>query len=229
MSSQMGQISIQFKKNRKGNLQRKNITVSLNSSQVYKLDNLPDKKLPEDQISLALLDKVASVVDEGKQTWNIECDLDEQQQIRKLREKGQPWDREEEVEKVSLPQRTQPQEQPRRVQGDRFHNPYNFVPALPRKTDDPELGDHKPVGHGRYLPDHWSGRIAVKLTTVTPLLIPDAAEMTEDNDHKTYPVRLGADGKPYLPPTSIKGMLRSAYEAVTNSRLSVFEKHDLRY
>ena len=235
MSSQMGQISIQFKKNKKGNLQRKNITVSLNSSQVYKLDSLPDKKLPEDQISLALLDKIASVVDEGKQTWDIECDLDEQQQIRKLREKGQPWDREEEVEKVSLPQRTRPQEQPRRVQGDHFHNPYNFVPALPRDQVTGELGDRSPVGHGRYEQNYWSGRINVKLTTVTPLLIPDAAKMEDLRDernqptgHKIYDIRLGADGKPYLPPTSIKGMLRSAYEAVTNSRLSVFEKHDLR-
>jgi CRISPR-associated protein (TIGR03986 family) len=89
------------------------------------------------------------------------------------------------------------------------------------------LGDRKPKGHGCYHKDYWSGRISVRLTTVTPLLIPDAAEMTEDNNgHKTYPIRLDANGKPYLPPTSIKGMLRSVYEAVTNSRLSVFEKHD---
>lgn len=110
-----------------------------------------------------------------------------------------------------------------------FHNPYNFVPALPRDEVTGELGDRKPVGHGRYLPDKWTGRIAVKLTTVTPLLIPDAAEMTEVKEgpqkgHKTFPVRMGADDKPYLPPTSIKGVLRSAYEVVTNSRLSVFEK-----
>jgi CRISPR-associated protein (TIGR03986 family) len=50
----------------------------------------------------------------------------------------------------------------------------------------------------------------------------------DDKDHKTFPVRIGIDGKPYLPPTSIKGLLRSAYEAVTNSRLSVFESHDVR-
>ncbi len=115
---------------------------------------------------------------------------------------------------------------PKNVQRDHFHNPYNFIPALPRPTNDQELGDHQPIGHGRYEKDYWSGRITVKLTTVTPLLIPDAAEMSEDNGHNTYPVRLGADGKPYLPPTSIKGMLRSAYEAITNSRLSVFYQHD---
>jgi CRISPR-associated protein (TIGR03986 family) len=75
-----------------------------------------------------------------------------------------------------------------------------------------------------YHPDRWSGRISVKLTTKTPLLIPDIFD-NEVEKHKTYPLRLDVDGKPYLPPTSIKGMLRSAYEAVTNSRLSVFEKH----
>lgn len=116
-----------------------------------------------------------------------------------------------------------------------FHNPYNFVPALPRLTTHTELGDAEPVGHGCYHDNRWSGRIAVTLTTVTPLLIPDAFNLKEDTNphskaygHKTYPIRLGVDGKPYLPPTSIKGMLRAAYEAVTNSRFSVFEKHGNR-
>jgi CRISPR-associated protein (TIGR03986 family) len=115
-----------------------------------------------------------------------------------------------------------------------FHNPYNFVPALPRSperfTTDlaKELGDRSPDPHGVYCSNRWSGRITVTLKTITPLLIPDAANLTEDeNGHKTYPVRL-VDGKPYLPPTSIKGMLRSAYETVTNSRLSVFHGHDDR-
>ena len=105
-----------------------------------------------------------------------------------------------------------------------FHNPYNFVPALPRDKITGELGDRSPFGHGSYISDRWSGKISVTLTTVTPLLIPDAANAT-GSDHKTYPIRKGADGKPYLPPTSIKGMLRSAYEVITNSRLSIFEKH----
>lgn len=111
-----------------------------------------------------------------------------------------------------------------------FHNPYNFVPALPRNTDEiknSELGDRTPSGHDSYKDDLWSGKISVALTVATPLLIPDAANAT-GNEHKTYPLLIGLDGKPYLPPTSIKGMLRSSYEAVTNSRLSVFEKHQNR-
>jgi CRISPR-associated protein (TIGR03986 family) len=116
------------------------------------------------------------------------------------------------------------------VRGD-FHNPYNFVPSLPRDDVAGDLGDRNPLkigmGHGVYQSDRWSGRISVTLTTKTPLLIPDLCDSEEDS-HKTFPLRIGADGKPYLPPTSIKGMLRSAYEAVTNSRLGVFEKHSDR-
>ncbi|NMG59189.1 TIGR03986 family CRISPR-associated RAMP protein [Geitlerinema sp. P-1104] len=118
---------------------------------------------------------------------------------------------------------------PKTVRPQWFHNPYNFVPALPRNNIAGELGDRKPIGHGRYHANHWTGRIAVKLTTITPLLIPDASEMKEDaQGHKTFPTRLDAQGKPYLPPTSLRGMLRSAYEAVTNSRLSVLDPHDMR-
>jgi CRISPR-associated protein (TIGR03986 family) len=108
-----------------------------------------------------------------------------------------------------------------------FHNPYNFVPAPPRDQipEGSELGDREPVGHGKYLADFWSGKICVEMTTKTPLIIPDAGNMSEDDDgHKTFPLRQ-RNGQPYLPATSVKGMLRTAYEAITNSRLAVFDKH----
>lgn len=110
-----------------------------------------------------------------------------------------------------------------------FHNPYNFIPVLPRKVNHAELGDRHPNGHGAYHSSLWSGRIAVELTIQTPLLIPDAAKVEVDrNDHKTFPVRIDSQGRPSLAPTAVKGMLRSAYEAVTNSRFGVFEKHSDR-
>lgn len=113
-----------------------------------------------------------------------------------------------------------------------FHNPYNFVPALPRDVITGELGDHEPIGHHVLHPDRFTGVIRVKLTVKTPLLVPDAANAANavdcPNDHKSFPVRIDADGKPYIPPTSIKGMLRAAYEAVTNSRLVVFAGHEDR-
>ena len=107
-----------------------------------------------------------------------------------------------------------------------FHNPYNFVPAVPPEQSGP-LGQHRPVGHYKYHAGRWNGRIKIEIETVTPLLVPDAAKEEElDNGHKVFPVRTDAEGRPLLAPTSVKGMLRSAYEAITNSRLGVFMGHD---
>ncbi len=118
---------------------------------------------------------------------------------------------------------------------DGFHNPYNFVPAPPRKPDHAELGDHAPAGHHRYLEDRYSGRLTVELTTETPLLLPDTARLQEEKDgtaagHKTFPVLCDprCPQKPYLSPTAVRGMLRAAYEAVTNSRFGVFRGHEDR-
>lgn len=160
----------------------------------------------------------------------VEYDLSEQNQISNIREEG----------KAFAPAQAYAPEDTLQETGD-FHNPYNFIPALPRGTQKPEnlgeLGDHSPAGHASYGANLWSGRITVKLTTASPLLIPDAANVEkrfvpehpddETKAHKVYQTRI-IDGKPYLPPTSIKGMLRSAYEAVTNSRLSVFAEHSER-
>ncbi|MEG4997786.1 TIGR03986 family type III CRISPR-associated RAMP protein [Microcoleus sp. B4-D4] len=113
--------------------------------------------------------------------------------------------------------------QPKNIPGD-FHNPYNFIPTLPRPNY-ADLGDREPIGHDGYREGYWSGKITCTLTTITPLLIPDAAKVEERvKNHKVYPLRC-VNGKPYLPPTSIKGMLRNAYEAITNSRFGVFEEH----
>lgn len=115
--------------------------------------------------------------------------------------------------------------------GARFHNPYNFVPAPPRHVEHEELGDHAPPGHHRLEDNRYSGVLRVRLICQSPLLVVDAAAAEPskgDPEHKIYPVRLGVDGKPYLAPTSVKGALRAAYEAVTNSRLAVFEGWDRR-
>jgi CRISPR-associated protein (TIGR03986 family) len=163
----------------------------------------------------------------------VEFEL-ERGQVAKVYEVGGQWqpssappqrqDRASRVDKT--PRGTTNSAPPQNVGPRLFHNPYNFVPAPPRIMEG-ELGDLEPAGHDRYQPDRWSGSVAVKLTTETPLLIVDASQSEpyeKDPDHKIYPVRL-VNNQPYLPPTSVKGMLRSAYEAVTNSRLAVFEKH----
>jgi len=108
-----------------------------------------------------------------------------------------------------------------------FHNPYNFVPTPARNTKKEALGDHSPAGHETYHLDLISGVISVKMKTNTPLLIPDASRTNTNNDaqHNIFPLRVDSDGNPLIPPTSIKGMLRSAFEAITNSRMAVFSDH----
>jgi CRISPR-associated protein (TIGR03986 family) len=107
---------------------------------------------------------------------------------------------------------------------DGFHNPYNFIAPLPRdRAQGTELGDRRPWPHGRYHDNLWTGGLLVRMTTVTPLLLLDhGGRRGGDREHKEFPVRLLDDQRPYVAPTAVKGMLRSAYETVTNSRFGVF-------
>lgn len=108
-----------------------------------------------------------------------------------------------------------------------FFNPYNFVPAPERRATQTDLDDGRAVGHARWHPERWTGRIELTLKTVTPLLIP-AANPVEDpqTHHKTFQLRTSATGSPLLPRTSVKGAIRSAFEAVTNSRMGVLDGHN---
>lgn len=107
-------------------------------------------------------------------------------------------------------------------------NPYTFIPAPPRHDLPPALEDGPPPTHGRVDTDtQWSGRLRLRLTAVTPLLLPDPEKASgrEKGEHPTYPVRVGPDGRPLIHGASLKGALRSAYETVTASRFGVFRGH----
>ena len=109
-----------------------------------------------------------------------------------------------------------------------FHNPYTFVPT-PRRRDGIKAGgfagDFDPLScglsHASLKPDLWTGHLPIKLTTVTPLVLPKTdGEERSSTVHQTY------DVLNYLPESSLRGMLRSAYEVVTNSRYSCFSSSD---
>lgn len=109
-----------------------------------------------------------------------------------------------------------------------FHNPYNFVPALPRKRDKARLegfaGDSNPVDqhlrHDRFGEELWSGRIPVKVTVITPLLLLQSTPIRLEGEHPIYDM---LDSFPY---SRIRGMLLNAYEIITNSRYTALSKHD---
>jgi CRISPR-associated protein (TIGR03986 family) len=108
--------------------------------------------------------------------------------------------------------------------GYRFLNPYNFV----RYVDQPRqqgcvLGDCPPPPHDRYV--GLTGRITCKVEAVTPLFISDSHAVQEQNGHKIYRF-FQVDGRPALPASSLRGMVRSVFEAVTNSCFVAFQEDE---
>lgn len=188
------------------------------------------------ELSQSVLDRLAEF--NGKE---VEFER-EAGQPKKIREVGgmfvSPRRAAREGERDRRPDRGRPQaeqrperrEEPRNDMPRNFHNPYNFVPAPPRNTSDPDLGDQSPADQDAFLADRYSGSIRVRMTAKMPLLVPDTERTQENaNGHKTYPLRVDAHGKPLIPASSVRGMLRSAYEAVTNSRFGRFsESHKQR-
>ncbi|MFZ1769302.1 MAG: TIGR03986 family CRISPR-associated RAMP protein [Caldilinea sp.] len=116
----------------------------------------------------------------------------------------------------------------------RFLNPYNFVRYLPDPTIAPDdddarlLGRCVPPPHDRYI--GLSGRITCHLAAETPLFISDSHDIKvtkvrlkdgREVEHKSYRF-FQYGGRDAIPATSLRGMIRSMFEAVTNSPFSVF-------
>lgn len=121
---------------------------------------------------------------------------------------------------------------------DEFLNPYHFVPVkkpsakdVLRKDPAPTAEEFRKKGasgrlsHAAYAPDTLSGRILVKLTTETPLVVGGEQDKDGKGD-KDYtivePYRF--KGEPAIPATSLRGMLSSIVEAASQSAMRVF--HD---
>ncbi len=117
----------------------------------------------------------------------------------------------------------------------RFLNPYNFVRFLPEPTIPPGdsdaqlLGRCPPPPHDRYV--GLTGRITCTLETVTPLFIADSHDVKitrvrltdgREVEHKSYRF-FQYGGKDAIPATSLRGMIRSLFETVTNAPFSVFD------
>ena len=113
-----------------------------------------------------------------------------------------------------------------------FHNPYTFVPTPPREKAIKQggfAGDFNPLEHPRgqaHNLDHaslkddlWTGHIPITLKTVTPLVLLKTEGESRPQD-KPY------DVLDYIPESSLRGMLRSAYEVVTNSRYGCFSNEN---
>lgn len=123
------------------------------------------------------------------------------------------------------PQRSQPRE--RRASGYRFLNPYNFVRSLEpaHPTAESLLGRASPPPHDRYV--GFSGRITCALTATTPLFISDSEgvemeQLDQGKEHLHYRFFRDPEGRIAIPGTSLRGAIRSVFEAVTNSCFAHF-------
>ena len=105
--------------------------------------------------------------------------------------------------------------------GYRFVNPYNFVPmgsTAPSRSSFSDKGQTEP---------HFTGRLKCRLITKTPLIIPDTSEgKVASNGHITYPF-MRVNGKEIIPASSLRGPIRSVYEAATNSCLGTLKEEQL--
>lgn len=109
----------------------------------------------------------------------------------------------------------------------KFLNPYNFVrfvePACTWEGNTPEeklLGRMTPPPHDRML--GLNGEIKCRITAETPLFVSDSHGVKTKGSHRSYRF-FEYDGKKAIPASSLRGMVRSVFEAVTNSCFSVFD------
>jgi len=108
------------------------------------------------------------------------------------------------------------------TRGYRFLNPYNFVRYIGQpRPQNHVLGNCPPPTHDRYV--GLTGRITCNVEAITPLFISDSHAVSEDAGHKTYRF-FQVDGQPALPASSLRGMFRSIFEAVTNSCFVAFQE-----
>lgn len=120
----------------------------------------------------------------------------------------------------------------------RFLNPYNFVRPLDKPRPEGQvLGNCPPPPHDRYVDGLLTGHITCKVTAVTPLFVSDSHDVKgKVGEHRSFRFFTykenetdEGEGKPALPASSLRGMIRSVFETVTNSCFSVFTDKRLSY
>lgn len=112
-------------------------------------------------------------------------------------------------------------------------NPFNFVPLGPGPTRAAWSDTSK---HHRLQDDSYSGYLTLKLTALTPIVIPSRKSLDieqslrgcsercrrERKEKTTFKRFHSSNGLPTIPGTSVKGMVRTVFEALTDSCMTLF-------
>lgn len=104
-----------------------------------------------------------------------------------------------------------------------FVNPYNFVSVDKQKIENHRKGYDEIYSQNEHL---HTGYLECSLLTKTPLSIPESVgnEDEEIAEHYRYPFFRVSDKSPIIPGSSIRGVLRSAYETLTDSCFSTMRE-----
>ena len=98
--------------------------------------------------------------------------------------------------------------------GPRAPKPYDFVEIEPLSPDDRRF----PKGHERYHPDTVSGRLEATLIVATPLHVSSGRiRMRKGQDPPLVKELTRVNGRPCVPASTLKGVVRSVVEAITRS------------
>jgi len=116
-----------------------------------------------------------------------------------------------------------------------FYNPYNFIPVTGKinGTPTPKMAYQDVISnqnvrcrHDVWAKDTLSGRIVCRLTLETPTVV--GAEQTgPENGPKTV-IPYRRNGNPAIPGNSIRGMIGSIVETISQSALRVLEDKPLK-
>lgn len=122
---------------------------------------------------------------------------------------------------------------------EQFYNPYQFVPvdtrkaketvAYPKQKDGLKTNDNHFARHDYWRKDGFSGRICCSLKILTPTVIGAMQHQGEPPDEKknklgkpgTVDPYLDVNGKPAIPGSSLRGMIGSIAETLSQSTLRV--------
>jgi hypothetical protein len=113
-----------------------------------------------------------------------------------------------------------------RAEGELFLNPYNFVRPLPDPIPVPDDVEHAlldrcpPPPHDRVV--GLSGRLRCRVKTVSATFVSDSHDVRgKKGEHRTYQSYREFDDAgrevPCIPASTLRGVVRSVFEAVTNS------------
>lgn len=114
-----------------------------------------------------------------------------------------------------------------------FYNPYQFIPVTGLQDDSPRTvpfadikqGNHAAIRHDLWQKNLKSGRIVCSVHLETPTVVGNQHDQPapgEDRETKVHPYRIG--GEYALPANSLRGMIGSVAETLSQSALRVLEE-----